>query len=110
MNLHRNEAAIIRSFCTAFIAKGYTVSIDDGVEEVLVQSTDINAILKESNSTGDDLFKVYKGDNLRGTVYCIYNNGNAGLDLISDTSDSLEEMLVPTGEFIDSLEDWNQLM
>ena len=48
------------------------VSVNDGEDNILIESTDANEISMSLGSTGEDLLHV-KG---LGTVYLIYNNGS----------------------------------
>lgn len=90
--LNKNEMAILNAMLSNAIAKGYEVSLHDGEETVCKRSTDVNELLVESAATGSDAFTFHRPNvaGYVGWVSCIYNNGNDGLDVISDHTDHAE--------------------
>ena len=106
--LNNNEAKIITLFCTDAIAKGCTVSVFDGCEFALKRSRDVQKILIEAAATGEDSFRIRNKDGeIVGSVYCIYNNGNEGLDVMADYTEStlMNEILYRAHSFIDEMEE-----
>ena len=106
--LNNNEAQIITMFCTDAIAKGCTVSVFDGCEFALKRSRDIQKILIEAAATGEDSYRIRDANGeIVGSVYCIYNNGNEGLDVITDYTDSplMNEILSRANAFIEEMEE-----
>lgn len=106
--LSTNEAKIISLFCTDAIAKGMTVSLHDSCEWALKRSTDVQEILKEAAACGEDTFRFRDAEGkVVGSVYCIYGNGNDGLDCITDHTEStaMDELLYRAWDFVKQVEE-----
>ena len=97
----KTERAIARAAIAGILAAGYTISVDDGEEIVLRQSTDAKKIFDAMFSTDEDYLHVHKADaparqNTReafGWVRFVY--GNDGWDVICDYTVNLESALEP---------------
>jgi multidrug efflux pump subunit AcrA (membrane-fusion protein) len=86
----RIEAQIARRVVESAIAKGYSVSVDDGEEITLSRSRDVDAILNAMWTTDEDRLYINLPNAKRlGMIYFVY--GNEGFDVINDYSVSLEE-------------------
>lgn len=86
-SLPLTERALARTLVRKALARGYTVSVNDGEETVLMQSADERAIIAAMGSTdADTLIFALNGRRL-GWVWLIYGNGE---DLISDHTDREE--------------------
>lgn len=108
-NRHAVEHQIAKATARALIAAGYKISVNDGEATVLKKSDDIADILSAMFSTDEDTLLAYAnpslpgmGMNLVGWVKFIY--GNAGWDVISDYTASLETVLVPVNIMAEQLE------
>lgn len=101
------ERKIARLTAEALVDAGFTVTVNDGEEDVVKDSTDVSAILDAMFSTGEDYLIVtfpYTGKlpGLRGWVRFIY--GNDGYDVINDYTTSLEDVLAPLLDKIERME------
>lgn len=89
----RIEAQIARRVAESAIAKGYTVSVNDGEETTVSRSTDISVILDAMWTTDEDFLYINLPNGKRlGMVYFVY--GNDGPDVIADYSMALENVLM----------------
>jgi hypothetical protein len=84
----KEEAAVARRLVRAALGKGYKVSVNDGEEWTVKQSTDRNTILAALATTGADTLRIRsaEGESL-GSLYLVYQNG-PGDELIADHSDN----------------------
>ena len=82
------ESQIITQILQDAIELGYTVSLSDGCETVISQSTNVNAILSATRSTDSDVLMFHAPGILKafGFVELIY--GNSGWDVIADCTAS----------------------
>lgn len=93
------ERRIARAFVRAALAKGYTVSINNGGDEdELTRSSNVPEILAAMFQTDDEFVIINKTDENGqpqrvGWVHFVY--GNDGWDVISDYSanDATEELM-----------------
>lgn len=102
------EKKIARSAAEDLIAAGYSVSVYDGEEVTLKESTDIKAILKAMFTTDEDhLYAMAQGEDGKskrvGWVQFTY--GNDGWDVISDNTVNLEDALANTTALAEKLAD-----
>ena len=74
---------IITALIAAIFAGGYSITLNDGDDDVLHHSFDADRIRSNMNSTEMDLFKVYQGDNYIGFIQLIPGNGD---DIVSNHS------------------------
>jgi hypothetical protein len=98
-----NEKKIITGILSYALDKGLSVSVNDGEEDTLDYSTDINEIFEALDTTGDD--RIYFHDASKkslGFYWLIYDNGNCGLDVIADASvsDLIDEI---DGQVVDPI-------
>jgi hypothetical protein len=86
------------------INAGYQVTVNDGEEDVLEYSTNVQAILDAMFSTDEDyLFATQAGPaGQKGWVRFIY--GNSGFDVINDLTVNLESVMAPVFAEADRLE------
>ena len=82
------ESQIIKKILQNAIELGYTVTLGDGYEIVISQSTNVNAILAATRSTDSDILTFHTPGILKsfGFVELIY--GNSGWGVIADCTDS----------------------
>ena len=97
------EQKIIRRAVIDILGEGYKISVHDGGEYTVNRSIDLNLILNATQTTDSDALVVWDEDQNIGTVTLIY--GNDGHDVISDYSNSLEEVLKGASLLADELAD-----
>jgi hypothetical protein len=94
------EGRIFGRACSALIASGWLLDLNDGEETVITGSDSITALRAAAFSTDEDYLIAHKGDE-RGWVRFIY--GNDGHDVISDYTTNLEDVLKPVNDYADTL-------
>lgn len=96
------EARVMRSAIAELLAAGFTLSVHDGEEMTVKQSTDARAVFAALRTTDDDRMITYRADGSRvGSIWFVY--GNDGWDVISDYHISLEPYLTKTNALVDKL-------
>ena len=96
------ERKIAEKVAEGLIGGGYAVSVDDGEEIVLAESTSVEVIVGFMFATDEDRLYAMKPDEngkmtRRGWVHFVY--GNSGFDVVSDYTSNLEaEMAGATAE------------
>jgi hypothetical protein len=99
------ERLIAKQCIADLLAAGFKITVNDGEDDVLVLSTDPEAILKVMFSADEDQFYVtrtHEGKTQNGWVRFIY--GNDGYDVINDCPTNLEEVLTKTEALCDEME------
>jgi len=101
------ERKIITRIIDDAFLNGWSISVYDGEETTVTRSRDKKQIIEALNTTGEDTLTFYGPDvNAQdgkriGFCYMIYNNGNAGKDLVSDHTDNDE-----LNELLNAIQDW----
>jgi hypothetical protein len=96
------ERQVITKFLTDAINQGYSVTVDNGEDDItLRQSTNIQDILKEMFSVDEEQLYLYKDGVKVGWVILVY--GEDGWDVIADYSTNLESLMTETNQLIDHL-------
>lgn len=87
------EKKIIRQLIEDAIKAGYSITVSDGEETVITQSTEINKIIKVMFSTDEDVLFLHRNNEAGwfGWVRLIY--GNDGYDVIADYTVNLEHIM-----------------
>lgn len=97
------EKQIARATIKALLAAGYIVTMNDGEEDTVEQSTDAAAIYAAMMTTDEDYLIAHTVTGQRvGYIYFVY--GNDGYDVISDYTMSLETVMNSVNELADELE------
>ncbi len=65
---------IIRELVDAVLECGYTISVYDGEETVIIKSDNARNILESMGHTGIDSLYVWDGDDAAGMVMFLYDN------------------------------------
>lgn len=92
------ERRIVARLVTDLLAAGYTLSVNDGgKEDVLQFATDAEPVFKALASTDQDILYANMGAK-RAFVLLVWGNDQ---DIISDYSTSLEAVLEPINDWID---------
>lgn len=90
---------IITALIAAIFAGGYSITLNDGDDDVLHKSFDAERIRSNMNSTEQDLFKVYQHNQYIGFIQLIPENGDdivsnhSGNDIITNIVDKVLEDL-----------------
>ena len=95
------ERQIARRFISDALKAGYSITVNDSEEDVLIKSTNLKAILDAMFSTDDDHLFLYGGDVYLGWVWFVY--GNDGYDVISDytANEKIEALMVNVNKLAD---------
>ncbi len=101
------EKAIAKATIKALLDGGWVISVEDGEEITLRDSTSALAIYGAMFTTDEDTLYVKQHgstgfDHAKGWVKFIY--GNDGYDVISDHTTNLEDVLKPVNELADRIE------
>ena len=83
-----NEITAARNIIKKALAKGYTVSVNDGEAWTVKQSSDENAIVNALNTTGEDTLKLRDQNGVVGMIYLVWGNARDGSELVCDFSDN----------------------
>lgn len=96
------ERHIVGKLVDALLADGYSLSVscDGGETREIEKSTDKAAILKEIMASDEDYVYCHK-DGRRPHIFLVY--GNSGWDVISDYSESLEPIIRPVYDYVESV-------
>lgn len=102
------EKRIVRITILNILAAGFSISVNDGEEETLTNSTDPDAIFAAMFTTDEDSLLVGHNPSRPefghfAMVRFIY--GNDGWDVINDYSTSLEKILKPVIDLADRIEE-----
>ena len=97
------EGSILRCLLLVIVANGYSVTLNDGEEDVIEKSTNIEEIEDAARSTDEDYLIVFVASGRKvGAIRLIWGNGE---DLISDyTDNAVINSLISLG-----LEKWEKL-
>jgi hypothetical protein len=99
---HYLEKLIMKQCIADLLAAGYTISVHDGEETILLKSTEGDAIFAAMYTTDEDYLHVFsKAGKPVGWVHFIY--GNDGPDVINDYTASLEDALKRTNALADEM-------
>ena len=104
-----NETAIIDCLISTVLNAGYCISVYDGEAVIVNRSTNPDDIKESLRSTDLDWLRVLKVDEpyIVGSVCLVYNNGDDGLSVISDTASQdhayFDQLLEPVEMLVDSL-------
>jgi hypothetical protein len=94
------ERQITYKLIDTLLHAGYALSVNDGEETTLKNSTTREDILTALNTTGQDYIIVSKDSKRIGQVYVVWGNDR---DLISDYSSCLDSVLEPVMQYIESI-------
>lgn len=99
------ELTIVRKLTTDLIAAGYLITVDDGEDEPVRGSKDVDAIMDAAFAVDEAYLRVRKpGMPVRSFVRLIF--GNTGWDVISDYGTDLDEVLQPVNDYADLMCEW----
>jgi hypothetical protein len=85
------ERLVIRTFLRDALTAGYAITVDNGEDFEIENSTNRRDILKALFTSDEDLLHVMKGPKRVGWVRCVYGSG--GWDVISDFSTNLKPIM-----------------
>lgn len=95
------ECKIVKAILKAARDGGYSISINDGEETTVKRSQDWAAILAAMATTEEDWLRLHREGDRTGWVTLVYGNG---IDLISDYTTNLEEVMAPLNAYVETLE------
>ncbi len=97
------ERRICRRFILLALKRGYTISVDNGDEIVLVKSSNVKKIMSEMFSVDEESLVVYNHGSFVGRACLVY--GNDGWDVIADhtTSPAMDSLMNELQPLIDKL-------
>jgi hypothetical protein len=74
--------------CKIILSHGYSITVNDGEEDVVTRSKDMTEIRSALFSTDEDYLYVYGDDktNHLGCIYLVYGNAPDGSEVICDHS------------------------
>lgn len=99
----RVEGRVARAIVDKALAENMCISVHDGEEYVIAQSTDRATILNAMASTDMDKLVLRDTDSrYKGTIVLVY--GNSGWDVISDHTYALTDWLSPIMELCDQID------
>lgn len=104
--VHYLEDKVIESLIEELIQHCFFITVNDGENDVLVKSDDVQQIIKAMKSTDEDTLYVYRTAESPGSVgfvYLVY--GEMGHDVINDYTVSLEPYMKNTLELTSAMED-----
>lgn len=97
------EKRIIRKTVSLLIKSGYVISVNDGEELVLKRSRKTTEIMDQIGHTEETYFYLRDRNTMerRGFIHFVHGNGG---EVISNHSDSLDELLKPIMDYSDRFE------
>lgn len=95
-----SERRIARRLVIRLLKEGFDLSVFDGEETVVHKSEDANAVWDAMGSTDMDYIHVWKANKHVGWILLIWGND---VDLISDNTTNLDEILKPIEEWAERL-------
>ncbi len=104
MKLTSIESQIIKATVETLVHAGFQLSVFDGEVTTVFRSTDMAAIFDALRTTDEDYLFAYRidEDSHHGWVRFIYGNGD--LDVISDYTTNLDEVIDPVFKMIEEYE------
>jgi hypothetical protein len=103
MKVKEKDEAMVRKVIADALAAGYTLSVWDGEEETLTNSSDADALFKAMMTTDQDHLYFLRDGKSVGWVFFVY--GESGWDVINDYTVNLEEVLKGADALSDELAD-----
>lgn len=82
------ELSEVCRLCKIILAKGYSITVNDGEEDVVIRSKNMSDIRAALFSTDEDYLYVYGDDskNQVGCIYLVYGNAPDGSEVVCDHS------------------------
>jgi hypothetical protein len=104
MSTHETiELPIARKLVDTILARGFSISVNDGEETVLIRSKNKAEILEAMASTDHDWLYVFDGNDHRlGAIMIVWGNGT---DIITDWvgTDLMDQLCKPATELAEKL-------
>jgi len=91
MSVKLRQKRIARAAISGLLAAGYSLTVHDGEEDTLVDSTERRTILDALFTTDEDYLIASKNGKREGWVRFVY--GSDGWDVINDYTTNLERAL-----------------
>lgn len=96
-----NEKLIVGKLVTDILAAGFPISVNDGEEITVSESTDPAAIFPALCSTDEDILYVHKPNGMHPFIKLVWGND---CDVISDYAVSLEPLIKGAEKLANELE------
>lgn len=83
------EGKVARKLIKVCLDAGYKLSVNDGEEWTVKQSTDAHKVLNALASTGEDTLRLRDGEGKNvGFFFLVWGNAEDGEELIADHADT----------------------
>jgi hypothetical protein len=99
------EKRIAREVIKGLLSAGFTVSVNDGEETTVKQSTDADTIFTAMMTTDEDYLLAHRPGETKKSAWVRFIYGNSGWDVINDYSTSLETVLTNTNLLADKIDE-----
>ena len=97
------ERAVIRALCDELLEQGLKLRLHNGEEWSTEWTTDRGVIMQALMATDEERLRVSDAaGKIVGSAFFVY--GNEGWSVIADNSVTLEDRMVKTNAFVDSLQ------
>ncbi len=103
-NLIFAERIIVKALVKELFKNGYQIQVQEEGEPVTEWTEEPAKVFKEVGACCDTLLACQKDGAEGSFVHLIHNNGNDGLDVISNYSVSLEPVMKPVFNLIERME------
>lgn len=86
--MHSSELSEACRLCKVILKQGYSITVNDGEEDVVSRSKNMSDIRAALFSTDEDYLYVYGDDpkNHLGCIYLVYGNMPDGSEVVCDHS------------------------
>lgn len=101
--MEKSERLIIERLIREALAAGYTLSVFDGEETTVEESTDSQVVFDALATTDYDVLTLHRPDGTSGTISLVY--GNEPGVVISDYNVSLEAFLAPIEAYAETFDE-----
>ena len=84
------ERRAVTRLLAAVLRRGYTVSVNDGDEWTVKNSSSSDEICAALATTGEDILLIRSDEGILGRIYLVWGNDPDGEELIADFNDEPE--------------------
>jgi hypothetical protein len=88
-NTTLGERRTVTRLLAAVLSRDYTVSVNDGEEWTVKNSSSSNEITAALATTGEDTLLIRSNEGIIGRIYLVWGNDADGSELIADYTDTL---------------------
>ena len=83
------ERRVVTRLLAAAFSRGYTISVNDGEEWTVKNSSSSDEITAALATTGGDTLLIRSDEGIIGRIYLVWGNEADGSELIADYTDTL---------------------